>query len=225
MATRTKRGERRADALSRERIVEAAIEILDAGGESALTIRALTARLATGTGAIYHHVANMNELFAAATGDVIASAMTDVVSVADPREAIRATALAVFDATDSHPWAGSQLSREPWQPAFLQIAESLGRHLQVLGVPQRAQFDCGSALGNYILGVAGQNAARTRLHPHDRSAVLEDIAARWAQLDPDKYPIMRQVATQLPEHDDRAQFLVGIDLILAGITTVLTRES
>jgi hypothetical protein len=31
---------------------------------------------------------------------------------------------------------------------------------------------------------------------------------------------MRQVAAQLPGHDDREQFLAGIDLILAGITTV-----
>jgi len=223
MAAKTKRGERRANALSRERIVEAAIEILDAGGESALTTRALTARLATGTGAIYHHVANMNELLAAATDDVIARAMTEVVSGADPREAIRAIALGVFDAIDAHPWVGSQLSREPWQPALLQIIESIGGQFRALGVPNRAQFDCGSTLGNYILGVAGQNAAHARLRPHDtdRSAVLADVAARWAQLDPEKYPIMRQVATQLPEHDDRKQFLIGIDLILAGITTVL----
>jgi hypothetical protein len=31
---------------------------------------------------------------------------------------------------------------------------------------------------------------------------------------------MHQMATQLREHDDREQFLAGIDLILAGITTV-----
>jgi hypothetical protein len=31
---------------------------------------------------------------------------------------------------------------------------------------------------------------------------------------------VRQVAAQLPEHDDREQFLAGIDLILAGISAV-----
>ena len=31
---------------------------------------------------------------------------------------------------------------------------------------------------------------------------------------------MHRVATQLREHDDREQFLAGIDLILAGIGTV-----
>jgi cobalamin biosynthesis protein CbiD len=48
VAAKAHRTERRRDALSKERIVEAAIEILDTEGESAPTFRALTARLATG---------------------------------------------------------------------------------------------------------------------------------------------------------------------------------
>ena len=222
MAAKTQRTERRADALSKERIVEAAIEILDTEGEGALTFRALTARLATGSGAIYWHVANKNDLLAATTDDVIARVMTEVVGDAEPREAIRAIASGVFDAIDAHPWVGAQLSREPWQSAVLQIFESFGGQLQALGVPERAQFNCASALLNYVLGLAGQYAAGARLIPRDtdRSAFLATVAARWAQLDPAEYPFVRQVATQLPEHDDREQFLAGIDLILAGIGTV-----
>ena len=222
MATRTQRTERRADALSKERIVEAAIEILDADGEGALTFRALAARLATGAGAIYWHVASKNDLLAAATDDVIARVMTEVVSGAEPRDAIRAIASGVFDAIDAHPWVGAQLSREPWQSTMLQIFESVGGQLQALGVPERAQFDCASALVNYVLGLAGQYAAGARLVPREmgRSAFLATVAARWAQLDPAQYPFVRQVATQLPGHDDREQFLAGIDLILAGIGTV-----
>jgi AcrR family transcriptional regulator len=222
MATRTQRTERRADALSKERIVEAAIGILDGDGESALTTRALTARLATGAGAIYWHVANKNELLAATTDEVIARVMTEVVSDAEPLEAIRAITLGVFDAIDAHPWVGAQLSREPWQSAMLQIFENVGGQIQALGVPERAQFDCASALVNYVLGLAGQYAAAARLlaPETDRSAFLATVAARWTQLDPAEYPFMHQVATQLPEHDDREQFLAGIDLILAGITTV-----
>jgi AcrR family transcriptional regulator len=222
MATKAKRAERRADALSKERIVEAAIEILDTDGESALTFRALAARLATGSGAIYWHVPSKNELLTAATDDVIARVMTEVVSGAEPQEAIRAVALGVFDAIDAHPWVGTQLSREPWQSAVTQILEGVGGQLQALGVPERAQFNCASALVNYVLGLAGQYAAGARLLPGetDRSAFLATIAARWAQLDPAEYPFVHQVAAQLPGHDDREQFLAGIDLILAGITAV-----
>ena len=222
MATPAKRTERRTDALSKERIVEAAIELLDADGESALTFRALTARLATGSGAIYWHLANKNDLLAATTDDVIARVMTEMASGAEPREAIRAIASGVFDTIDAHPWVGAQLSREPWQSAVLQIFESFGGQLQALGVPERAQFDCASALLNYVLGLAGQYAAAARLIPRDtdRSAFLATVAARWTQRDPAEYPFVHQVAAQLREHDDREQFLAGIDLILAGITTV-----
>jgi AcrR family transcriptional regulator len=222
MATRAKRTERRADALSKERIVGAAIEILDADGESALTFRALAARLATGAGAIYWHVADKNDLLAAAANDVIARVMNEMVSEVEPREAIRAIALGVFDAIDAHPWVGAQLSREPWQSAVLEIFEGIGGQLQALGLPQADQFNCASALVNYVLGLAGQYAAGARLlaPETDRSAFLATVAARWAQLDPAQYPFMRQVAAQLREHDDREQFLAGIDLILAGIGTV-----
>jgi AcrR family transcriptional regulator len=222
MATKAQRTERRADALSKERIVAAAIEILDTGGESALTFRALASRLATGSGAIYWHVASKNELLAAATDDVITRVMTKAASSAEPRETIRAIATGVFDAIDTHPWAGAQLSREPWQSAVLEILESVGEQLQALGVPEPEQFDCASALVNYILGLAGQYAAAARLltPETDRSAFLMTAAAQWTQLDPARYPFLHQMATQLPEHDDREQYLAGINLILAGITIV-----
>jgi AcrR family transcriptional regulator len=222
MATKTTRAARRTDALSKERIVGAAIELLDTDGESALTFRALAARLATGSGAIYWHVANKSELLAATTDEVIARVMTDAISNAEPREAIRAMAVGVFDAIDAHPWVGAQLSREPWRFAMVQLIEGIGSQLQVLGVPERVQFDAASALVNYILGVAGQNAANARLLPRttDRTAFLGAVAAQWTQYDSAEYPFVHQVATQLRDHDDREQFLAGVDLILAGIGTV-----
>jgi AcrR family transcriptional regulator len=223
MATTTARGPRRTDALSKERIVAAAIEILDADGESALTFRSLATRLSTGPGAIYWHVANKDELLAAATNHVIAGAMTDMARNHEPHEVIRAISLAVFDAIDAHPWVGTQLSREPWQAAILQIFEGIGSQLQTLGVPERAQFDAASALLNYILGLAGQYAAGARLIPRDtdRTTFLATVAAQWAQLEPAEYPFVLRMTAQLPDHDDRNQFLAGIDLILVGITSTL----
>ncbi|ASG23109.1 TetR/AcrR family transcriptional regulator [Nitrospirillum viridazoti] len=219
----TKRTDRRADALSRERIVEAAIAILDAGGEGALTFRALAARLATGSGAIYWHVADKDALLAAATDHVVTQAMSGVGGgEADPRAAIRVIALGMFDAIDAHPWVGAQFSRAPWQPAMLRVFEAIGGRVRALGVPEGAWFNAWSALVTYIFGAAGQNAANARLQAPgtDRSAALADIAGGWARLDPADYPFLRQVAPQLAAHDDRDQFLAGIDLILAGIGTV-----
>jgi AcrR family transcriptional regulator len=220
MTGRTRHTERRADALSRERIVDAAVELLDVEGEGGLTFRRLAGLLRTGPGAIYYHVANKSELLSAATDAVLTPAMT--AAVADDvreEEAVRAVALAVFDAIDAHPWVGTQLSRTPSQPAMLRIFECIGRQVQALGVPDTAEFTSASALLNYILGVGGLNAANARaVEPGtNRTDFLATASVAWGNLDPDEYPFTRNVAGQLRDHDDREQFLAGIDLILTGI--------
>jgi AcrR family transcriptional regulator len=223
MATKAQRAPRRAEALSRDVIVKAATEILDADGEDALTLRALTVRLATGYGAIYHHVADRNDLLAAATDHVIARIVTGLAADDAPQQALRAIARGLFDAIVAHPWVGAQLNQEPWRPALLDIYESISGQLQALGVPRRALSDSAGVLVNYILGVAGQNAANARAlasSKTDRSAFLAAVAAQWAQLDPVRYPSLHKAGAQLREHDDREQFLAGIDIILAGIETV-----
>ncbi|WP_244166674.1 TetR/AcrR family transcriptional regulator [Burkholderia anthina] len=215
------RTERRADALSKERIVEAAIGILDHAGEGALTFRSLAAHLATGSGAIYWHVADKDDLLAAAADQVIAAALTDVPTEhdGDAAHALRRIALRLFDAFSAHPWVGAQLFREPWQHAVLRILERVGGQLQALGVPESAQFDAASALMHYIFGLAGQYAAGARLHPREtgQPEIVAAVARRWGQLDPAQYPFVHKVAAQLAAHDECAQFLAGIDLILAGI--------
>ena len=136
---------------------------------------------------------------------------------ADPSEALRSVALGLFDAIEAHPWVGAQLSLHPLRPATLDIYECIGRLLDALAVAEQARFDAAGALMNYILGVAGRNAVR---NGPDREAALAAVAAQWAQLDPDKYPFVRQAAMQLREHDDREQFLAGIDIFLAGVATL-----
>jgi AcrR family transcriptional regulator len=219
MTSRTHKNERRAGQLSKDRIVDSAIAILDAEGEGALTFRVLAARLATGAGAIYWHVADKQDLLAAATDHVIGEAFAVVAGRSDPRATIRAIASAVFDAIDRRPWVGAQLSRNPLQDAGLRIFERVGEQIEAFGVPEPAQFNAATAILSLILGLAGQYASALD-HVSTgigRTAFLESVAARWAVLDPDLYPFVRRIAAQLSGHDDRAQFLAGIDLILAGI--------
>ncbi|WP_067502278.1 TetR/AcrR family transcriptional regulator C-terminal domain-containing protein [Actinoplanes sp. TFC3] len=210
----------RTDALSRERIVSAAIAMLDDTGETGLTFRALAARLTTGPGALYWHVANKGELLAAATDAVLAGALAADATEQTPQHAIRTAAVGVFDAITAHPWVGAQLSGLASPSAVREVFERLGRQVQALGVPPSALFHAASALLNYVLGVAAQHAANARaVEPGTtRPAILEAESAAWTGLDPAAYPFLHTVAGELREHDDREQFLAGIDLILTGIT-------
>lgn len=269
--------------LSRERIVETAIEVLDAGGEGALTVRALTERLSTGAGAIYHHVGNMNELGQAATETVIADALPWPVASGGgaggsggaeeagetggagesgkaegsgragkagesgragkagkaggsggprerPEDRIRAVALGLYDAATEHSWLASrlaaQLTREPWGAVTPRIFESMGRPLRDLGVPRGDWFTTTSTLVHYVLGATSQNAQAADDVPGGappdteevRAAFLDTASRAWRDLDPEEYPFLHDIADQMRAHEDRAQFLAGVDLILAGVT-------
>lgn len=231
MATRTRQSQRRRQVLTRERIVEAAVELLDAAGEDALTVRALTARLATGSGAIYWHIGNMDDLLEAATDAVVAGALAT--RPAEPagtaQDEIRAVALGLFDAVTEHAWLAAQLAvqltRNPWGPVTVRIFESIGRPVRALGVPQGDWFTTTSTLVHYILGATTQTSQITggKGVPGsgaDRAEFLDAASRAWQGLDPDDYPFIRAVAEQMREHDDREQFLTGIDLVLTGITAL-----
>ena len=220
MAKKAQGVQRREDSLSRERIIEASIELLDSSGESGLTFRALAERLATGPGAIYWHVENKSDLLSAACDAIVARTMDTPLPSATPREAIRALAQGMFDAIDDHPWVGSVLARDPGQLPMVRILERIGQQIRALDVPDDAQWATVSALLSYILGVSGQNAANAQIareRDADRAHFLDEVASVWSQLDPADYPFTRSVATQLRDHDDRVDFLAGIDLILLGI--------
>ncbi len=220
MVKKARTPSRRDEALSREQIIDAAIELLDASGEAGLTFRALSERLATGPGAIYGHIADKSDLLTTACDVLVARTLDEAPAGTTPDAAIRALALALFDAIDAHPWIGSALAAVPGQLPMVRILDRVGRQVRALGVPDAAQWRATSALLSYILGVGGQNAANGQLAREqglDRTNFLDSMAATWAMLDPAEYPFAHAIAAQMREHDDRADFLAGIDLLLGGL--------
>ena len=219
MAKRAHSAKRREESLSRERIVEASIELLDSSGEEGLTFRALSERLATGPGAIYWHIANKSDLLTAVCDAVVARTMEETV-VTTPEATIRAVALGVFDVIDEHPWVGSVLTSASGLSPVVRILEPIGQQIRALGVPDEQQWAAVGALMAYILGVSRQNAANgqlARTQGLNRTDFLEAVSTAWSQLDPKEYPFARSVAGQIRDHDDRVDFLSGINLILKGI--------
>jgi AcrR family transcriptional regulator len=219
MVKKAPRSQRREESLSRDRIIEASIELLDRSGEGGLTFRALSERLATGPGAIYWHVADKSDLLGAACDAVVARTMNETV-VTTPETTIRAVALGLFDVIDAHPWVGSALTSSPALSPIVRILERIGQQVRALGVPDKQLWASVGALMAYILGVSRQNAANgqlARTQGLDRSEFLEAVSTAWSQLDPKEYPFARSVARQMRDHDDRMDYLAGINLILSGI--------
>ncbi|HDS0950900.1 TPA: TetR family transcriptional regulator [Stenotrophomonas maltophilia] len=210
---------RRASALTRDRIIEAAVGLLDESGEAGLTFRALAQRLETGAGAIYWHIDDKRDLVLAACDLFVGPAVRAPADDA-PDVRIRAIAIGLFDAMEAHPWMGAALAVAAGELPLVRILEALGQQVRALAVDEADQWSTTQALMSYILGVGGQHAARSQLARQQnlqRTRALNEVAQAWAELDADVYPFTRSMALQLPNHDDRADFMAGVDLILNGI--------
>lgn len=215
---------RRRDSLSRERIVDAAIAILDRDGEDALTFRGLAAHFSTGAGALYHYVAGKDELLSAATNRVITDCLSEAPEEPGPVGSVRGVAVSLWRASEAHPWLGSTLYDDPTRMTAAQIYEAIGSRLSALGVPPDEQFDVCAAIGSYIFGNISQQSANARLAKvlgqagYDRESYLTEFVKVWRELDPGEYPFVHGILERFPTHDDEEQYLAGIDLLLAGIS-------
>src|SRR5689334_21542541 len=92
---------------SLDAVLTAAVELLDEAGDSALTFRALAARLGTGVGSIYWYVTSKDDLRDRATDHVLAGVLTAVESqeaTDDPIADLRVMAVTLFDAIVDRPW-------------------------------------------------------------------------------------------------------------------------
>lgn len=215
-------GKGRADALSREIIVSAAVALLDELGERGLTFRLLAKQLNTGLGALYWHVANKDDLVALAADQVLGRAFAVAPRPGDGAGAeLRALAIAVFDALDRHPWAASHVNAPPTLANALRLLDRIGTLVGRTGLPAERHFAVSTAISYYITGVSAQIVApRTTVGATtSRDAFLNQTAEHWEGLDPADYPFLTRTTTDLRDHDDRDQFTTGLDLLLDGLNT------
>ncbi len=218
-------GGRRRASHSLEAVVEEAIALLDEAGESALTFRALAARLGGGVASIYWYVANKDELLDRATDHVLAGVLADTEDfhgADDPIDDLRAIAVTLFDVIADRPWLGSYFLRDSGtQPNGLLLYERIGEQVMRFELTPRQSFHAVSAIIGYVIGVAadlGQEPPQSVIDGDiSREQYLAAAADQWRDLDPDTYPFLHHVLGEFAGHDDRDQFRAGLELLLAGL--------
>ncbi|MEV0575979.1 MULTISPECIES: TetR/AcrR family transcriptional regulator [unclassified Streptomyces] len=208
-----------------EAVLTAAVALLDEAGAPALTLRALAARLGTGVGSIYWYVSGKDELLDRAIDHVLGGVLTAVEGQkdsGDPIDDLRMMAVTLFDAVVDRPWLGAQFMRNiDVEGNTLRIYEELGQKTAGLGLTPRQRFHAVSA----VVGVVVANAGDMGQDPPQevveglvgREEYLGRYAATWRTLDPGKYPFLHDIVDEFDGHDDKEQFLAGLDLTLAGL--------
>jgi AcrR family transcriptional regulator len=213
-------------ALSKDSIVQAAIEVLETEGVDGLSMRLVAKHLGTGAASLYVHVANKDELL-----ELIFDELISQVPIPEPdpdrwQEQLREMAVNVRNVLRANSQVAlSGLARIPTSYKSLTAAEGTLAILKAGGLSTKVISLAADLLALYIIGGVFEESLYERrgLGEDDIEAYVAQIQAFYAALPPDRFPIMTSMAGALTEGDGDERFLFGLDVIIAGLIAVSAR--
>jgi AcrR family transcriptional regulator len=205
--------------LSRERLVDHALDLADREGLDAVAIRRIAADVGVTPMALYWHVKNKDELLNA-MGDRIFESLAMPDTDADWLTFIRAALTALVGALRRHPGsvelAAPRVLTSP--PAQLLAEHTLGA-LRGAGFSVREASDLArQALMTAMMLVQGRPGAELDTPEPEREAKVQAKHAALAELPAVHFPNLIECADALTNCEDEDQYYGGgIDLYVAGV--------
>jgi AcrR family transcriptional regulator len=207
--------------LNRQRVLCGALEVADADGVDALTMRSLAAHLEVKPMALYHHLANKSAIIDGIV-DLVFSEIELPVIDGHWRSEMERRARSARDVLRHHPWAiGLLQSRTSPGPGTLQ------HHDAVIGTLRRAGFSvlltahAFALIDSYIYGFALSEASLPINGPETVTEVAESMMLQYLAQD---YPHLHEFSTEhilRPGYDFGSEFEFGLGLVLDGLARAL----
>jgi AcrR family transcriptional regulator len=211
----------RAPRFSRERIAAAALEIADAEGIEAVSMRNVAARLGAGTMTLYNYVETKDELFALMDDALMAEAVVpDGELPADWREATATIARRTWAVLTRHPWAITLRQGPALGPNAMYHFEQSLAALSGTGLGLAARFDVLATVDAYVFGSALKAAEFRGSAETHRADVEAIIAYGMQQLGTGRFP---HTSALLGGRDPRVDDIGGPPTDPAGIAAQFER--
>jgi AcrR family transcriptional regulator len=213
--------------LSRDRVLHAAINLVDEGGIESLSMRKLGQALGVEAMSLYNHVANKDAILDGIV-DLVMSEIELPSAEEDWESAIRKCAISAHEALVRHPWACNLImSSTRVRPARLRYLESLLRRLREVGFSAEETYHAYHALDSHILGFTLWQVGHVMPGDGPRVTNKEELARFLATLlrefPLDDYPYLLEHGEQhLTEgsHKEEGEFEFGLGLILDGLKRI-----
>jgi AcrR family transcriptional regulator len=224
MATGAAEVEDRRPALSRDRVLRAAIDLADAGGIEALSMRRLAQELGVEAMSLYYHVANKGDILDGIV-DMVVGEFELPAAEAEWKSAIRTSAISAHEILVRHPWsAGLVLSGSGVSTARLRYMDAILGTLRRAGLSAEMTDHAYHALDSHIMGFTLWQVGMNLGSEED----LRDMAGQFlAQLSVEEFPYL---AEHIEQHlkpndpDDVGEFEFGLGLILDGLERLLPTD-
>lgn len=208
--------------LTRERIIDAAARVADAGGLAAVSMRNVGAELGAQAMSLYHHVSSKEALLDGLADWVFAE--ITLPKIGTPwREAMVERATSARRALAQHPWALTLIeSRANPGPRLLRHHDTVLGLLRAGGFSARLASHAFSVIDAYVYGFVV-----TELHlPFDADSSAEEFADSM-HVPADEYPHLAEMLEELVKGKDYVfadEFTFGLDIILDELARRLDDE-
>jgi AcrR family transcriptional regulator len=174
--TRAQPGSRR-PRYSREQIAAAAVEVADAEGFDAVSMRRIATELGAGTMTLYHYVHNKDELLALVADSLIGEVVVPAAEAAAPvdwKEAITGIARRTRDMLRRHPWVLDITDSPAVGPNFVRHFDQSMQALSRLDAPLADRLDVIMTVDEYVFGFCLHERSRFREPAPDEDEGLVD---------------------------------------------------
>ncbi|MCX4835391.1 TetR/AcrR family transcriptional regulator [Streptomyces sp. NBC_00006] len=217
--------------LTRDQIVAAAIELLDAEGAEALSMRKLGTRLKAAATSLYRHVANKDELIQLAVDDVFGELGMPVAAERGQwRADVTRIATELRAMSLRHRWIVSELGQVGLVhigPNAMRMAAGLLAQFEVAGFPADERDRAMGTLTAYVIGIAASEAAYLSLIARSGRSEQEWVAGLRPLFDDAAHQHQRlregsSARQDLPPQQIRDDdFAYGLDRVLDGLVSRL----
>jgi AcrR family transcriptional regulator len=209
--------------LTRERVLQAAIELADEGGIESLSIRKLAQALGLKPMSLYHYVSSKDDILSGIL-DIVVRDFEVAGEEGEWKAAIRRSALSAHEVLLRHPWAATlMMSPQRVSEARLQYMESLLGRLRQAGFSAETTDHAYHALDSHIIGFTlwhtGYSNAIRAAAPVLSSSTFEELLGR--------FPYLKEHAGQHERKrrlDEASDYEFGLDLILDSLARMLAAK-
>jgi AcrR family transcriptional regulator len=205
---------------SREEIVSAAMELLDAEGLNGLSMRKLGAKLSSGATSLYWYVANKDELLELAYDQIWGEIDIPAPEEADWRVVVSAAAHSMRRVMLRHPWSADLIGRLPaLGPNALAMADKLIRAFKLGGFGGLEIDYAYATLSAFVFGMTIPEiawSAATADQDYDADKVHQSVAGAAADY-PDLSQRLSLETYQDPDATREMCFAFGLATMLDGL--------
>jgi len=201
--------------LSKERVLRAALTLVDERGLEALSMRKLAQELGVEAMSLYNHVDNKDDIVASIL-ELVANEIDSPSAGGDWKTAVRRSAISAHEAFSRHPWAARIWMSSPRiSDDGMRHADAVLRCLRDAGFSKDLTYHAYHVLQGYALGFTLQELN----FPYEREE-LKQLAAKFLREFPAAdYPYLAEHIEQHmePSDDHQGAFEFGLDLVLDGL--------